>query len=217
MIETFQKIKNGFLNKQFWFKQRFVDNFSFIHIRKCGGTSIEHFLKIPKTHDTAAQRMERIGATRWEKNFTFSIVRNPYSRVVSYYKWFKKKYHGENQDQLMSLNEWIELSYKGTFEESYYKQKDHNLLKNPFNEPTCFDSVTQDGQIIVKKIIKLEELDIHWEQLCKELNIKFTPLHVENRTSMHTSENALELLTESNKQLINDYFERDFITFKYKH
>ena len=129
----------------------------------------------------------------------------------------QKKYHGENQDQLMSLNEWIELSYKGRFEESYYKQKDHNLLKNPFNEPTCFDSVSQDGQIIVKKIIKLEELDIHWEQLCKELNIKFIPLHVENRTSMHTSENALELLTESNKQLISDYFERDFITFKYKH
>ena len=28
---------------------------------------------------------------------------------------------------------------------------------------------------------------------------------------------SLELLTESNKQLISDYFERDFITFEYKH
>jgi len=216
MIKTFQRINSGFKNKHFWFMQRFIHNFSFIHIRKCGGTSIEHFLNIPKTHDTAAQRVERIGIRKWEGNFTFSIVRNPYSRVVSYYKWFIKKYHDGNSDQLISLNDWIELSYKGKVKELSYKLGDENSLKNPFNEPTCFDSVSLDGQVIVKKVIKLEELDIHWEQLCQELNIKSNPLSVQNKTSMHSSEDALDLLSDSSKQFIRNYFERDFITFKYQ-
>ena len=39
--------------------------FAFIHINKCGGTSIEAALNLPKTHDTAQQRRDKIGRDHW--------------------------------------------------------------------------------------------------------------------------------------------------------
>ena len=207
MIKSFKRIHSGISQRYFWFQQKFIHNFSFIHIKKCGGTSIEHFLGIPKTHDTAAQRIQRIGLKKWEENFTFSIVRNPYSRVVSYYKWFIKKYQLESHDQMVTLNEWVA---------SAYKERNMDLLNNPFNQASCYDSVALDNQIIVKNIIKLETLDDEWEKLCHDLRIKYKPLNVKNQTSMHTTKNALDLLNDSNKAIIRDHFKNDFEAFGYE-
>ena len=91
-----------------------------------------------------------------------------------------------------------------------------DLLNNPFNQSSCYDSLTLDNQIIVKKIIKLEKLDDEWEKLCADLSIKYKPLHVKNQTSMHTTKNALDLLNDSNKAIIRDHFRNDFEAFGYE-
>ncbi len=72
------------------------DDIIFVHIPRCGGTSIrsalaapEHFkTAIPtaaKSHDTAAQAREIIGQDAWDRAWTFTVVRNPWDRLISLY------------------------------------------------------------------------------------------------------------------------------------
>lgn len=64
-------------------QQRFFSSFIFVHINKCGGTSIQRALGIPvKDHDTALERKRKIGR-RWDSLYKFSVIRHPYYRVES--------------------------------------------------------------------------------------------------------------------------------------
>ena len=83
----------------------------FVHIPKCAGTTVEvlferlgfktflapkdymwlrDFLKQPPVHYdiTLIENMFRLDII-----YTFAIVRNPYSRILSDYKWAKLKHH----------------------------------------------------------------------------------------------------------------------------
>ena len=64
-------------------------NFVFIHINKTAGTSINDNIKMyAKPHYTVKEVQEKIGPD-WFHAFTFTVVRNPYDRVVSQYVYRK--------------------------------------------------------------------------------------------------------------------------------
>ena len=73
-------------------------NYSFVHIPKTGGTTINQILKRDRIlasrrnrfdgmdglgHDSAAHQRARLGADRWDRSYTFSIVRDPYDWAIS--------------------------------------------------------------------------------------------------------------------------------------
>jgi chondroitin 4-sulfotransferase 11 len=207
MIKIFNKLKSGIQNKKFLIKRKYFDRYSFIHINKCGGTSIEYFLKIPKSHDTAEQRIIAIGSKRWEENFTFAVVRNPYARVVSYHKWYFRKYQSKFQE-IPPINDWIKAAFT--------KDDIDYFEGNPFFKAPCFDWVTVDNEVVVKNIIKLENLDSEWRQLCKNLSINHAPLNVSNSTSMHSAKHAYDILDNDSIDIINNLFKKDFDAFSYK-
>ena len=192
---------------KFWFNQMHNDGYSFIHINKCGGTSIEALLGIPKVHDTAEQRIERIGLNQWNKRFTFSIVRNPYSKVVSHYNYRVKTNQTNMNTEPMDINEWIKRSY-GDKEPQYYD--------NPLMFAPCYEWLSINGDLVVGKIIKLEELNAHWEQLCLDLGVAYTPPLVKNKTNMGSASGALEILNNESIKIIDNHFQKDFEHFGYK-
>ena len=75
------------LSKDFIEQQRETGTYAFIHINKCGGTSVEAALGIPKVHDTAQERREKLGVEAWDRLKNFSGVRDPYARVASLYRY----------------------------------------------------------------------------------------------------------------------------------
>ena len=83
--------------------------FIFVHIPKTGGTSIEslfirnaHIKDVPGKH----HMVRNLDGELLKKYFAFTFVRNPWDRMVSYYKFRIKRSlsmfnHGE------SFQEWI--------------------------------------------------------------------------------------------------------------
>jgi len=66
-------------------KYRHFDRFVFIHINKTGGSSIEKALNIPLEHKTALEKISEIGHINWTMKHSFTVIRNPWDKVVSHY------------------------------------------------------------------------------------------------------------------------------------
>ena len=190
----------------FWFKQMYVDNYSFIHINKCGGTSIEKFLGIHRVHDTASQRIKRIGLAKWDKRLTFATIRHPYAKVVSHYTYRVKTNQTDLGSTPIDINEWVKRSYG---------DKDPQFYNKPLMFAPCYDWLSFEDKLVVDKVIKLEELDDRWEEVCDYLGVPFKPLPVHNKTNMGSDSGALKLLNDESVGIIDAHFERDFATFGY--
>ena len=136
--------------------------------------------------------------------FTFAVVRNPYSRFVSGYKWFKM-YHPEI---ILNINfdEYIE----------FVKLKKENLKKEN-SEKTIFDDhflsqtffVCNHDNIPMVKIIKFENLHSEIEKIRNIFGITKELPHL-NFTSEVIN------LTEEQKDKIYSLYEEDFINFSYE-
>ena len=181
------------------------DQFAFIHINKCGGTSIEAALDLPKRHDTARQRRDKIGAAQWQRIPSFAVVRNPYAKVSSHYRYRVKTNQTGLGSGSMGLNEWVRRAYG---------EKDPECYNNPLMFAPCIDWITDEaGEIMVNLVIRLEEIDIRWHQI-EALIGKTAVLSKENATSRKEDATEDSLNSES-IQIINNHFKKDFETFGY--
>jgi hypothetical protein len=64
-------------------RNRYLDSYVFIHINKTGGSSIEMALKLRAEHLTVQEKIKEIGVRRWQEKLSFTVVRNPWDKVVS--------------------------------------------------------------------------------------------------------------------------------------
>ncbi len=83
----------------------------FIHIPKTGGSSIGATFKSRGfKHTPARQYIEKYGRDLWDAYFTFTIVRNPWDRLVSYYHWRRHRYEESPEkcpDVEKPFREWM--------------------------------------------------------------------------------------------------------------
>lgn len=102
------RLKRQHLQRQIVAAQRDRVNQVFIHIPKCGGTSLTQALgQRIKLHDTAVERYNKLGAARWEDVYSFSVVRHPFDRTVSFYTFHSQTAHGAGRLGGLSLNDWV--------------------------------------------------------------------------------------------------------------
>ena len=191
------------MRRMYLLRQRLMGGYVFIHINKCGGSSVEAALGIPvKVHDTALQRRRKIGRNRWERAFTFSIVRHPYSRVISQYAYRVRT----NQTRLatagLGLNEWIRRAYRDR-QRPYYDQ--------PRMFAPCKRWLTDEsGKLMVDIVAKLETIDADWpiieERIGREVAL---PHH--NATPAP----GWEALDRGARRIIDARFRDDFEAFGY--
>lgn len=64
----------------------------FVHINKTAGSSIEVFFgEYPRAqHVVTTKCIEEYGRKKWNKYFKFSVVRNPWDRLLSWYLWVER-------------------------------------------------------------------------------------------------------------------------------
>jgi len=187
----------------------------FVHIPKTGGTSIKAALNIPHslenfsggevcklyyknkfvvTNHAPAKLIQMFHPSIFEKFIKFSVVRNPYDRVLSQYFYNVKK-----QKTNLEFSVWFKDIY--TVPSAYMHCPQYDFL---YDENVC----------LVENILKFENLENDFFAFCKKYNISTSTLPKLNVNELFVDKESL--LTETNKEYIYNKFEIDFKTFNYE-
>jgi hypothetical protein len=191
----------------------------FIHIPKTAGTSIEQYIcekgKIQlfyrgvssdnrsMHHYTALELIEKI-PNYFNKYYKFSIVRNPYDRLLSEYYWTPiinvgYKYKKSKDDFLKYVVHVIKHA-------KYF----NNIYNDHFLSQYLF--VTNNKkQLLVNHLFKYEELDHVTQFLKKKLNIKVDFPYL-NKINDNIEK---EYWNDAQKEIIYELYKNDFIFFGY--
>lgn len=187
-------------------RQKYFDKFVFIHINKCGGTSIERALGIPVlNHDTAMYRLKKIGKKRWDACWKFAFVRNPFDKVVSHYEYRRLTNQTDMGTCPISFDEWVELAYADKNTRYYDKQKMFMPQKEWITN--------EEDEIIVDFVGRFESIRKDFQVVCEALDLNTTLPHVK---STRRRQHFRSYYSQRSRAIIENHFRVDLEQFGYE-
>jgi hypothetical protein len=146
---------------------------------------------------------------------SFAVVRDPYSHARSHYNFMKSlpaKRFGDVVQKL-TFEQYLEIRRKpiGIFRQIY--DRDRWFFRLPDQASMLCD---REGQLIVSRVLKFENLQADWETLCDDLGLGDLPLGHSNKGAAHSSKGSPTVLTPQGKELVEEIYARDFDLFGYK-
>jgi hypothetical protein len=209
--------------------------FVFVHVPKAAGTSVTNALSKYTTyqdleiggthfgeqiqpaykkrfgigkHTPASGIREVIGQGAWDSMFKFSIVRNPYERVISTYK-FLNKWEGtpeEFKKQLAKFNDINDYILSDMWEE----RDGPDFIFKP--QTFWLTDINDRSKLIVDFVGKLEALD---EDLARIVSkIEGSKAEMVTAPQLNKTEGDFKLSSEAIEK-INRVYARDFNFFDY--
>ena len=185
-------------------KYRHFDRFVFIHINKTGGSSIEKALNIPHEHKTALEKISEIGHISWTMKHSFTVIRNPWDKVVSHYFYRLQNNTTGLRENSIEFHDWVKLTYR-----------DQDPLF--FNKPKMFmpqiNWITDtSNNILVNEIIHFENLENEFFCMLKKLGISNVVLPHAKKSNRGDYRNYYN---EETIAIVYNWFERDIKRFGY--
>ncbi|MBI1733489.1 MAG: sulfotransferase family 2 domain-containing protein [Gammaproteobacteria bacterium] len=179
--------------------------FFFVHINKTAGSSIEESLGIRFRHRTARQIIAEVGLEKWRNSFTFTVVRNPWDKVVSHYSYRVQTDQTGMGDGSIAFAEWVREAY-GRRNPRYY------------DKPKMFmpqvDWISgADGSILVNFIARFETLQTDFNTVCARIGRD--PAELPHRKSSQRGDYRGYYDAET-RGIVNDWFRRDVERFGYE-
>lgn len=183
------------------FHQVYLVDFVFVHINKCGGTSMERALGLPFiNHATALEHRSVLGERRWSNRFVFSLVRNPYFRLASMYL-----YQSSAQSCKVSTGDftrWLEE----------IARRNRLGIAGPKISPQLSWLADQEGKLIVDKWYRLEQIEEKKSELEGQLGFS---LNLQRLNNQSKAVSYRELFDAQSSEIILDTFADDFSIFGY--
>ena len=151
--------------------------FIFFKPWKVGGNSVEHNLIthcgdgdiIDNTHRNPKDTLDIVGEKIFNEYFKFTIARNPWDRMVSYFWWQDGGLVGENHRE--NIEKLVKLKFNGyEFKEQFAKWIGNYTH---FNEPFYFD---EGGTATMDCYMQFERLATDYKKVCNKLKLPYTPL-----------------------------------------
>lgn len=179
----------------------------FIHINKCGGTSINKILDAPADVEGSFHRT--IKDYQQHKNldnfFKFCIVRNPYERLVSQYIHWKNNLQRFKNDVL--FKDYI----------SNYKSKDiyidnWHIYHSDIYVESQYDWISIDGKMMMDYVGRFEKFKESMTHVFQILNVPTKPIPHLNKNK-HS--NYSEYYDDEAKKIAHSLVEKDLDYFKY--
>lgn len=199
-----------------------INNNLFIHIPKTGGTSMEFFLG--ESYGYTSEYIRRciynlepdntleLGLDRQHRSidyynnilsdikFIFTIIRNPYTRLISAYSFYKS--YIEDQQKNLSIIEWF-ISNKINNKKDVITYNNHLLPQHWY--------INQNNNIYIAKYETLYD-DIKY--IKQKLNLSkqiIFPHKFKTLQYKAIFEDIIPILSE-----INEYYKKDFKIFNYE-
>ena len=197
--------------------------FVFIHIPKCGGISIQKCNYFNCWHGDSHLTLEDYHRFIFNSNSYkyYSIVRNPWSRMLSVYCYWKQmtpshKYYywdatacRKIQDNDMSFKEFlIKLS-----EPQIYFSKTRQFNVEMPHVKTQYSFLNVNGKLKMDFVGKIESLQEDFNFICKDIGIPKQDLpHVNKSHHRHYT----EYYDDETRDIISEVYRDDIKHFNYK-
>jgi len=174
----------------------------FLHIARTGGTSIEYALtgqdwwriEAATKHISAGQARKHYGEEIWGTYFKFSVVRNPWDRVVS--MWAAGSWHqASNLDQNCSFETFIK------------KLRPHS--NEAYNSLLCCDALNDK----IDFVMRFEHLQEEFNSMLSRIGAQHITLP---RKECRPHKPYSEMYGDVEKQLVREIFHKDITAFGYE-
>jgi len=180
--------------------------FIFIHINKTAGTSIGNAIGLPiKHHQTAREVIARIGRDKWDKAYKFTLVRNPWDKVVSHYEYRRKRNKTALASNEIPFKEWVRKTY-GPDKDPFY-----------YNNPKAFQPQVEwlkddEGKITIDFIGKFESISEDFSRISKAIGIDAALPHL-NASKRPGYRNYYD---DESREMVAQWFHEDIELFGYR-
>jgi hypothetical protein len=163
-------------------------------------------------HGTAISAKKQFAINNWNWNdyFKFTIVRNPWARYFSFFKYFKNY-----ADKFLCKDKSIdwssaEINQGQQCVSLFHNSDERTVLKNIILNNSSQDSYycNENGEIIVNYIADFENLENEFIFLCNQVDINTPTLKHDNKSAntlnMHDiyDQYLVDLVAEKEKKLI---------------
>jgi hypothetical protein len=177
--------------------------FIFIHINKCGGTTIDTLFNGEFAGHKKAFHYEELYPKEFNNYFKFTFVRNPWDRVVSFYHYqVKRKW------DFYPFNKTIPFK---KFVKEWLRQMPGQTT---LNTNSCYDWISdKNDDLLVDFIGKLENFQQDFNAICDTIGIERQKLPHENK-SKH--KHYTEYYNEETKEIVAKKYAKDIEYFGYK-
>jgi len=177
----------------------------FIHINKTAGTSIGNAIGLPvKHHQTAKEVIASIGRDKWNAAYKFTLVRNPWDKVVSHYEYRRKRNKTEVATRGISFAEWVNKTY-GPEKDPFY-----------YNNPKAFQPQVEwlkndEGKIDIDFIGKFETINEDYGKIKSAIGLEAELPHL-NASKRKGYQSYYDAET---REIVANWFREDIEAFGY--
>jgi chondroitin 4-sulfotransferase 11 len=193
------------------YRQYFEKEVVFIHIPKAAGSSINMSLygNMGLGHLSVREYINLFGLIKYKSLYSFTFVRNPYSRVQSAYNFLKKggmnsvdeKFANKFIHKFEDLNDFI---LHGLNESEEIQRWIHFIPQYEF--------LFYNGKKQVDYIGKVENINKDYKYIMNVLGIKND---LETHNQMQSGNDFMQHFNDESKQVIQQLYSKDFEEFNY--
>jgi len=189
----------------------------YVHISKTAGTSMHRYLKEigDIKHDTSHRTLKKILDLdpKYQNYRKFSIVRNPWDRILSLYTYHKSRkardflLHRNN----LEFNNWIKIIYKPEYKHLTH----HNLNVQLIHLGNQYDWLTDHGnKICMDFILRFENINKDFDEFTEKFNLPKQKFPHRNQ-SKH--KHYTEIYNNESIDIVSKFCKKDIEYFKYKY
>tara|TARA_B100000579_G_C22848158_1_gene865679 strand:- start:4227 stop:4844 length:618 start_codon:yes stop_codon:yes gene_type:complete len=195
----------------------------FIHIPKCGGTSIELVFKPEAARTNVKSKhanlaiLEESDFEKYQSYYKFSFVRNPWDLTVSMYRYLWLSDLKGGMKWRKKNPEYAKLSFEEWLKHPYFQTPNMRMLdigrEGRFPEYSFLDWITADN-FKMDFIGRFENLQEDFDVVCDNIGIPKTKLSHINNTN--PGKHYTEYYTDETKNIVGTKYAKDIEYFGYE-
>lgn len=191
------------------FTSKFNDTKSvFIHVPKAAGNSVAKAIYGKETGHYPAFLYRLVSQEKFNRYFTFAIVRNPWDRLVSAFHYLKQGGKTET-DKIWALENISKFENFDSFVRNWVTPS--NIMKGIHFWPQSHFLCDSENKIIVNYVGRLETIQVDFSNIAKRIGIG-SELRSEN---LSTHRHYLDYYTKETSDIVASVYAADISAFGY--